>query len=54
MMFRYKLLDEILKMVFIAAGLAIAAGAICEFVLKPIWQALKNSYLPAGQAGFGC
>jgi hypothetical protein len=36
-------IDEIIKMAVMAIVSVIAAGALCEYVLKPLWHIIKNS-----------
>ena len=35
-------IDEIIKMAAMAAASVIASGAMCEYVLKPLWHIIIN------------
>ena len=41
-MFNYKAINGLLENIFFVALLVIAAGALCEYALKPLWHLLKN------------
>ncbi|MBI4929668.1 MAG: hypothetical protein HY841_02820 [Bacteroidetes bacterium] len=41
-MFNYKAINGLLENIFFVALLVIAAGALCEYVLKPLWHLLKG------------
>ena len=36
-----RFIDEIIKMAAMSAVFVIAGGALCEYVLKPLWHIIK-------------
>ena len=39
-MFKLKLLDELVKMTATVVAAVLTGGALCEYLLKPLWHVL--------------